>query len=47
MACVSLTVLFCGAPHSALPLLKTTAQPALDKSFQVITLGGGMGEEEA
>lgn len=40
MTRVTLSVLFRGAPHTALPCLEAVTQPALDKSFQVTTLGG-------
>lgn len=41
MTQITLSVLFRGAPHTALPCLEAATQPALDKSFQVTTLGGG------
>lgn len=39
MTQVALAVLFREAPHTVLPRLEAAAQPALDKSFQVTTLG--------
>lgn len=41
MTQITLSVLFRGASHTALPCLEAATQPALDKSFQVTTLGGG------
>lgn len=41
MAQATLVVLSHEGPHPALSLLEAAAQPALDKSFQVTTVGEG------